>query len=178
MDPLAILIIGGLVFPARIAAVPADRTTEYLAVAAHVAGSGKPNCIAFSSGDTTGSCLPRYTVKRGRRINAWAYQGNIQFSSAAIGRLSNDQFALLAGHEIAHFYLGHTHSSVTTELEADMLGALLACRAGYRIDAAAGLYRYARAGRSYPSPKLRRKVIMDLAASAECGGNANPIIHY
>lgn len=116
MDPLAILIIGGLVFPARISALPPDRTTEYLAVAAHVAGSGKPGCTTFSFGDTTGACLPRYTVKRGRQINAWAYQGNIQFSSAAIGRLTNDQFALLAGHEIAHFYLGHTQSSVTTEL--------------------------------------------------------------
>lgn len=59
-----------------------------------------------------------------------------------------------------------------------MLGALLACRAGYRMEAAAGLYRYARAGRSYPSPKLRRKVIMDMAATAECGGDKNQIIHY
>lgn len=178
MDPLAILIIGGLVFPARISVVPPDRTTEYLAVAAHVAGTGKPGCMAYSSGGTTGACLPHYTVKRGRRINAWAYQGNIEFSSAAIGRLTSDQFALLAGHEIAHFYLGHTQSSVTTELEADMLGALLACRAGYRMEAAAGLYRYARGGRSYPSPKLRRRVIMDLAATADCGGDANQIIHY
>lgn len=178
MDPVAILIIGGLVFPARILATPPDRTAEYMAVAAQVAGTGKPDCVANSPGGRIGNCLPRYTVKRGRRINAWTFQGNIQFSSAAIGRLTSDQFALLAGHEIAHFHLGHTHSSVTTELEADMLGALLACRAGYRIEAAAGLYRYARAGRSYPSPKMRRRVIMDLAATADCGGDANQIIHY
>ena len=178
MDPVAILVIGGLVFPARLFPVPTDRTTQYMAIATTVAGAGKPDCRARSLRNTRGSCFPRYSVRRGKQINAWAFDGNIEFSSGAIGRLTGPEFAMLAGHEIAHFYLGHTHSSVTTELEADMLGALLACRAGYRIDAAAGLYRYARAGRSYPSPKLRRKVIMDLAASAECGGNANPIIHY
>jgi len=178
MDPVAILVIGGLVFPARLFPVPTDRTTQYMAIATTVAGAGKPDCRARSLRNTRGSCFPRYSVRRGKQINAWAFDGNIEFSSGAIGRLTGAEFAMLAGHEIAHFYLGHTHSSVTNELEADMLGALLTCRAGYRIEAAEGLYRYARGGRSYPSPKVRRKVIMDLAKTADCSGDASPIVHY
>lgn len=178
MDPVAILIIGGLVFPARLSAVPPDRTAEYMAIATHVAGPGKADCSGYFLRSGQDACFPRYSVRRDKRINAWAFRGSIEFSSAAVGRLTRDQFALLAGHETAHFYLGHTHSSVTTELEADMLGALLACRAGYRIEAAAGLYRYARSGGSYPSPRLRRTVILDMAQTADCGGEANQIAHY
>lgn len=178
MDPVAILVIGGLVFPARLFPVPIDRTAEYMAIANSVAGTGKPGCRAYSLRSDQENCLPRYSVRRGNRVNAWTFRGNIEFSSGAMGRLTSAEFAMLAGHEIAHFYLGHTHSSVTNELEADMLGALLACRAGYRIEAAKGLYRYARGGRSYPSPKVRRKVIMDLAKTADCSGEASPIVHY
>lgn len=138
MDPVAILVIGGLVFPARLFPVPTDRTTQYMAIATTVAGAGKPDCRARSLRNTRGSCFPKYSVRRGKQINAWAFDGNIEFSSGAIGRLTGPEFAMLAGHEIAHFYLGHTHSSVTNELEADMLGALLTCRAGYRIEAAEG----------------------------------------
>lgn len=178
MDPVAILVIGGLVFPARLAPVPLDRTAEYMAIATRVAGAGRLDCKAAAPRNAQGTCLPRYSVRRGKRINAWAYQGSIEFSSGAIGRLTSAQFAMLAGHEIAHFYLGHTHSSVTNELEADMLGALLTCRAGYRIEAAADLYQYARGGRSYPTPKVRRQVVMDLAQTADCGGASSKIVHY
>lgn len=178
MDPVAILVIGGLVFPARLFPVPIDRTAEYMAIANSVAGTGKPGCRAYSLRSNQENCLPRYSVRRGNRVNAWTFRGNIEFSSGAIGRLTGDEFAMLAGHEIAHFYLGHTHSSVTNELEADMLGALLVCQAGYRIEAAAGLYHHARSGRSYPSPKVRRKVIMDLARTTACGGSSGNIVHY
>lgn len=173
MDPFALLIIGGLVFPARLAPFPTDRTSEYLAIATRVAEIGNPGCAAYVVRETSGNCLPHYAIRRGRQINAWTYGGRIQFSSGSVRHLTSDQFALLAGHEIAHHYLGHTQSSTTNELEADMLGALLACRAGYRIAAGAELYRHARSGRLYPSPKLRRAVIMGIAKSTACPSTAD-----
>ena len=45
-------------------------------------------------------------------------QYTITFTRGATERLTEDEFALLAGHEIAHWYLGHRGSSVAAELAA------------------------------------------------------------
>lgn len=89
-------------------------------------------------------------------------------------RLSSDQFAFLAGHEIAHYYLGHSHSSIANEFEADALGALLACRAGFRLDRGDDMFSHVRGSRAHPAPLQRRKAMMGTAASFECSGKIEP----
>lgn len=56
------------------------------------------------------------------------------FTRGATTRLTADEFALLAGHEIAHWYLGHTgEGDAATRREAELaahcLGASPACPA-------------------------------------------------
>ena len=163
-----ILVLGGL----RLLEPPLDmaqmRQQEFLLISEKVAGLGKPNCTAYHPDGSISLCLPRFSIRPGRQVNARAFGGRIEFSSAAVQRLSADQFALLAGHEIAHYYLGHTHSSIRNELEADALGALLACQAGFQLDRADVLFRFARSSRSHPPSRQRRKVLLNMAASPYC----------
>lgn len=168
MEIAAILAIGGLVLSAQSSEITDNKQREYLAIAEKVAGSGKPDCTAYLPDGRVTACTPRFSVRQSGQVNAWSHGGHIQFSSAALQRLSNDQFALLAGHEIAHYYLGHSHSSIANELEADALGALLACRAGFDLERADDLFRYARSSRSHPTRMQRHKVLTGLASHSEC----------
>lgn len=168
MEIAAILAIGGLALSAQSSDITDDKRHEYLAIAEKVAGPGRPDCTAHHPDGSVTACTPRFSIRHSGQVNAWSHGGQIQFSSAALQRLSNDQFALLAGHEIAHYYLGHSHSSIANELEADALGALLACRAGFHLGRADDLFRHARSSRSHPTRMQRRKVLMDLTSHSEC----------
>lgn len=106
---------------------------DYLAIALKVAGQGLPGCRSYHPDGTEGPCLPRFALKRSGGINGWSLDGTITFTRGATKRLTKDEFALLAGHEIAHWNLGHRGSSVEAELAADQLGAELACKAGYDV---------------------------------------------
>lgn len=105
--------------------LPDDRQ----AIALKVAAQGLPECRMYHADGSEGPCLPIFTVTRGKAVNSRSLAGQIAFTHGATTRLSDDEFALLAGHEIAHWYLGHRGSSLEAELAADRLGALLACRA-------------------------------------------------
>jgi Peptidase family M48 len=122
-----------------------------------VAGAGLPNCRAHHIDGREGPCLPKFSVRRGNAVNGWSKAGRIEFSYGAITRLTRDEFALLAGHEIAHWYLRHKESSLETELEADQLGAELACAARFDIAKGANLFRYLRAGWSHPKNNVRQQ---------------------
>ena len=153
-----------------------QRWANYLQVATAVAGTGKPDCASYDPDGQVHPCLPRFSVKAGSRVNAWHLGGEIQFTTAAITRLGLDEFALLAGHEIAHYYLGHRGNSREQELQADALGAILACRAGYNPDQASSLYRYARRSRTHPEASLRRKIVMEIAPRSNCTSAEAPSI--
>lgn len=124
--------------------------SQQFQIALRVAGPGRPNCIRHRPDGTSGPCLPRFAMQPGRSINGWSGSGTITFSAGAVSRLDADSFALLAGHEIAHWYLGHAESTPATELAADRLGATLACRAGYDVARGLALLRYLRRGRDHP----------------------------
>lgn len=79
--------------------------------------------------------------------------------------ITPDEFALLAGHEIAHWYLGHGRSTVAGELAADRLGAQLACRAGFDPEAGLGLFAYLHQGSDHPPRQARVATVM----AAGCG---------
>ena len=141
-----------------------------LAIALRVAGAGLPNCISYLVDGTERPCLPSFTVRRDGRVNGWSGQGQIAFSRAALERLTPDEFALMAGHEIAHWYLGHGRSNRADELAADRLGAQLACQAGFDPVAGLGLFRYLHSGTDHLVRAERRAAVL----AASLGGACSP----
>lgn len=132
---------------------------DYRAIALRVAGTGLPQCRAYLPDGSEAPCLPRVTLRRGHAVDGWSAGGEIILTEGAVRRLSEDELALLAGHEIAHWYLGHTASTRENELAADRLGAELACRAGYDVRVGAGLFRYVRENAVYPAAEAREKSV-------------------
>jgi hypothetical protein len=134
--------------------------SRHMEIAVRVAGEGRPNCQSYHSDGTVRPCLPTFAVFGGGGVNGKSLAGHITFTPAATVRLNDDEFALLAGHEIAHYYLGHK----TNEIAADKLGAELACKAGYDPGAGASLFRYLRKSKVHPTSAKRSAV----ALSASC----------
>jgi hypothetical protein len=145
MKSIAIMIM------ATVSSVPSQR----MEIAIRVAGEGRPNCQSYRADGTVGSCLPTFAIRRGGGINGRSLAGKITFTPAAMVRLTEDEFALLAGHEVAHYYLGHKSKAMANELAADRLGAELACKAGYDPIAGATLFRHLRPSRVHPSSETR-----------------------
>lgn len=137
-----------------------------LEIAQRVASASPPDCRSYYPDGSEGPCLASFGIDRGRAVNARARGGHITFTQGAVTRLTPDEFALLAGHELAHWYLGHRESSKASELAADILGAQLACRAGYDPITGASLFRYVNSGRNYPAPQARRQAVQ----THGCGG--------
>lgn len=135
------------------------------AIALSVAGAGLPDCRTYHADGHEGPCLPSFAVSPGGRINGHSRAGHITFTHGATTRLTADEFALLAGHEIAHWYLGHTKSNREAELAADRLGARLACQAGYDVAKGANVYRFLSKSRVHPDRVVRRAAVL----AAGCG---------
>lgn len=138
--------------------LPPDR----LAIARQVAAPGLPGCRTHHPDGSEGPCLPSFVLRPGGAVGGRMAGGEIAFTHGAITRLDPHEFALLAGHEIAHWHLGHTRSSPAAELAADRLGAQLACRAGFDPARGAGLFRFLRPGRNHPAPALRRAQVLQV----------------
>jgi hypothetical protein len=82
-------------------------------------------------------------------IDAYTDDSRIAISSGMLRFLeSDDELAVLLGHELAHVLLGHPGRGTRPEAEADELGLYLAARAGYDVSVAADLAR--RLGRESP----------------------------
>lgn len=133
---------------------------QHLEIANRVAGDGKPECLSHWQDGTIGPCLPAFAIKAGGHVNGWSIGTRITFTRAATVRLTQDEFALLAGHEIAHYYLGHDTSNPADELAADRLGAQLACQAGYDPVKAVSLFRFISAGKNHPRRAERRAAVL------------------
>jgi hypothetical protein len=160
MKALAILVLAaGL--PSLAPPLPAP----HRAIALSVAGEGLPACRSYPPGGGEEPCLPQFAVRRGGTVNGWSRGARITFTAAATTRLSRDEFALLAGHEIAHWYLGHRGSTPQAELAADRLGAQLACRAGFNVAAGASLFRHLAPSKLHPPATQRRAAVLE----AGCG---------
>jgi hypothetical protein len=133
---------------------------QHLDIANRVAGEGKPACQSYHPDGTESGCLPVFAVGRGGGVNGWNLAGRITFSTAATIRLNNDEFALLAGHEIAHYYLGHKGSTKAAELAADRLGAELACKAGFDPLSGITLFRHLRPSKVHPTSSERSAAVL------------------
>ncbi len=139
---------------------------EQLEIALRVAGPGLPHCRSTLADGSEAPCLPAFALRPGGTVNGWSLGPRIPFSQAATRRLNRNEFALLAGHEIAHWYLGHQASTPETERAADRLGAQLACQAGFDPVAGASLFGYLRPSRRHPPAAERRAVVLAVG----CGG--------
>ncbi|MFM5884783.1 MAG: M48 family metalloprotease [Novosphingobium sp.] len=128
---------------------------DYRAITLRVAGAGLPQCRSYLPDGSEVPCLPRVTLRRGHAVDGWSAGGEIILTEGAVRRLTADELALLAGHEIAHWYLGHTASTLANEAAADRLGAELACQAGYDVAKGVGLFRYVRESAVYPAAGVR-----------------------
>jgi Zn-dependent protease with chaperone function len=143
---------------------------DHQAIALRVAGPGRPECRMYHADGGEGPCLPSFALSASGRINGHSRAGHITFTRGATTRLTADEFALLAGHEIAHWYLGHTGEGDAAtrraaELAADRLGAQLACQAGYDVAKGAAVFRFMSKSRVHPERAVRRAVVL----AARCG---------
>lgn len=75
---------------------------------------------------------PRLVMSPDNSINASSGGFRITVNKGMLDFMYNDdQMALVLGHELAHYKLGHRGSTISNEYAADRLGALFMQRAGY-----------------------------------------------
>ena len=84
-------------------------------------------CQTYGVDGTIGACGVNLVIKPSREINAWAKGQTITITTAAIERLSDDELALLLGHEVGHVLNG------PDERKADCFGASLAVKSGFTL---------------------------------------------
>ena len=149
-------------------AAAAGLSPQQLDIATRVAGPGKPACTSTLPDGASAPCLPLFQAGAGARVDGVRLGATITFTRGALHRLTPAEFALLAGHEIAHYYLGHQHSDPASELAADRLGARYACAAGYDPAAGLSLFRFLEAGTTHPPRAAREAAVRTVRA--ECWG--------
>lgn len=141
-----------------------------LSIATQVAGNGAPNCVNYDLGGQEKSCLPTFYFSSNKSMNAKSIGSDIIFNMGAVNKLTREEFALLSGHEIAHYYLGHTKSSKRAELEADRLGAELACNAGFDPQQGISVFRFAYRSSSHPSVTERIEAVRSVRCTPSLHG--------
>ena len=82
-------------------------------------------------------CFAAATVLESDYINAFMSGGRVVMTTGMLRFVeSDDEIALILGHEIAHHILGHPYSRPLYEADSDYMGCYLAARAGYDISVA------------------------------------------
>lgn len=152
---------------------------DYQAIALRVAGPGRPECRMYHADGREGPCLPSFALSPSGSINGHSRAGHITFTRGATTRLTADEFALLAGHEIAHWYLGHTGDGDAAtrreaELAADRLGAQLACQAGYDVAKGAAVFRFMSKSRVHPEREVRVRTVLAVGCGEMSIGLVSP----
>jgi hypothetical protein len=138
---------------------------QLLEIASKIAGEGKPGCTSYQVDGTIGPCMPAFEIESGDRPSGRGAGSRITFTQAATVKLTADEFALLAGHEVAHYYLGHRESNPPVELAADRLGAQIACQAGFDPAAGASLFRFFASGKTHPPRGERRAAVLGVVCN-------------
>lgn len=133
-------------------AIPAshwDNEAEYLSI-----GRGQ-DVLDLDLGETQTICDYRVKLRYSSVINAYATGSEIIVTSGMMDFASDDELALIIGHELAHNNLSHIRKIVQNrilllglatysrkfESEADYAGLYYMARAGFDIDGAADFWR-------------------------------------
>ncbi|HEY0412895.1 MAG TPA: M48 family metallopeptidase [Allosphingosinicella sp.] len=199
-----LLSVNGAPFPseARIAA-ETDRKRWRLMVQASEAqletalAAGPAELVVLRGGGerrlTLGSlpgCLARVRLARSAQVNAFDTGGYVVMTDAMLGFVaSDDELAVVLGHELAHGILGHppmrTEEGLLASLginaatlwhreeQADRLGLRLMAAAGYDLGAAIPFWRryltkydnFPQLFRSHPSLAAREKIVREEMAA-------------
>lgn len=101
---------------------------------------------------------PALILRNDGRVNAGARFYLISINKGMLEFVKNeDELAIILGHELAHFNLGHKRSNHENEFTADRVGAIYAERAGYdRCRGVIVIKRFnSEAGDTHPSSRER-----------------------
>lgn len=78
--------------------------------------------------------VPPIFLEYNSNVNAHATWGGVYINSGMLSYVQNDdEMALVLGHELGHYKLGHWRSTPKNEYAADYQGSIYMARAGYRI---------------------------------------------
>jgi len=143
--------------------------------------------------DAVPACLARVRLARSTQVNAFDTGGYVVMTTAMLNFVqSDDELAVVLGHELAHGILGHpamrTEEGVLASLgigaatlwnreaEADRLGLRLMSAAGYDLDRAIPFWRRyltkydgPQIFRSHPSLAAREQIVRDEMAKLGAG---------
>jgi hypothetical protein len=131
-------------------------------------------------------CFGRVRLAYSKQVNAFSNAHGVVMTTSMLAFIrSDDELAIVLGHELAHRILGHPIMSDSEgvlasfgikagelwrrEAEADRLGLRLAAAAGYDLSAAIPFWRrylgkydwYPQLFRSHPSLKAREKIVRE-----------------
>lgn len=120
-------------------------------------------------------CAAHIRLARSTQLNAFANRGYAILTTAMLNFVaSDDELAVVLGHEMAHVILGHAPPGVESrsrsranEIAADRLGLRLAARAGYDIRAAIPFWdRYSKktgatGRRNHPRIAERQRIVRE-----------------
>jgi Zn-dependent protease with chaperone function len=151
--------------------------------------------------DSLPACLGRVRLARSTQTNAFASGSYVIMTTAMLDYIrSDDELAVVLGHEMAHDILGHpaTRSEEGVlaglgihpsniwkrEAEADRFGLRLMAAAGYNLDAAIPFWRrylgkfdwFPQIFRSHPSLGAREKIAAEEIAAIRAGTPYRPTI--
>jgi hypothetical protein len=142
-------------------------------------------------------CVGRVRLARSAQMNAFSLRGTVIMTTAMLGYVrSDDELAVVLGHELSHSILGHEGmrndegvlsglgikpSAVWKREEAaDRLGLRLMAGAGYDLDAAIPFWNrylgqydwFPQIFRSHPSRGARAKIAREEIAAIRAAGSA------
>lgn len=103
---------------------------------------------------------PRLILSPSKQVNASATALRITVNQGMLNFVRNsNEMAMVLGHELSHYSLGHARSTPSNEYAADSLGARYAAKAGYnRCDGALVYLRFhSKGSATHPPSDLRYK---------------------
>lgn len=132
----------------------------FVTLSSHAATFSQAKAIYQRIVAANGIRAPMLTLSNSSEVNAQCGFMSISINKGMLAFVRNDdELALVLGHELAHFNLGHTSSTPMNELAADSLGAKYEDRAGFNhCKGVMVLYRFHSAGSdTHPASDYRYK---------------------